>query len=76
MDHLIYGLVAGSFVLALWDAARRYLEVKLFNERELGRIIALEHEQQKLREQIDNVGSKLNAAQASQATRSPVRGLR
>jgi hypothetical protein len=76
MTEAIYGLVASGFVLALWDAARRYLEVKLFNDREIQRIIELEHEQRKLRELIENVGSKLNAAQASQATRSPVRGLR
>lgn len=76
MSEVIYGLVAGGFVLALWDAARRYFEVKVFNDRELARIIALEHEQRQQAETLSNLNAKVNVAQTMQQRDQRVRGLR
>jgi hypothetical protein len=75
VSDIIYGVVAGGFVLALWDAARRMFEAKVFNDREIQRIIALEHAQKEQREFVQNLASKLNATQAAQG-RPQVRGLR
>ncbi len=77
MGEVILGIVSAGAVLAAWDAMRRYIAGQQLAQREIDRIIALEYEQKKTRELVDNLGSKLNAAQAANANRTPrIGGLR
>lgn len=67
---LTLGLVA---LLVLWDAARRYIDAMRFNQAALEQVKQLGEENGRTREQVQALLQKLNAAQASQATRMPPR---
>ena len=60
-------------ILALWDGARRYIDAMRFNQAALEQVKQLGEENLRVREQVQALLQKLNAAQASQATRMPPR---
>ncbi len=61
---------AGFFlVLCAWDAARRYIDAKRFNETEIARLVRLEQENEKAHQQIQNLAQRLSVQGAATASR-------
>jgi hypothetical protein len=62
-------VVCTAAIAALWDAARRYIEMRRFNQHALDHLTSIEREQEKLGAQVQAISGKLNMAAAANGTR-------
>lgn len=65
---MVLGLCA---LVVFWDAWRRYVDAVRFNKRVLEQLDHFQKEHERVSTQLQNIAQKLNAQQASQATRMP-----
>lgn len=69
MLSTLIALVCLAAIVAAWDAARRYFDMKRFNQTALDHLATVEREQEKLASQVQALAGKLNMATATGVTR-------
>lgn len=73
-DQVTLGLVGFCAIVAAWDSARRYFEVRRFNQAILDRQARIENEHERLDKQVKNLGEKLSFSLGGNVSRMPRSG--
>ncbi len=77
MDQVTIGLLGFTAVAAAWDAARRYFDVRRFNQRILDDQQRIERDHAELAKKVQAISEKLSFNLGSQANRTPrIGGMR
>ncbi len=71
MDQVTLGLVGFTAIVAAWDSARRYFEVRRFNQTILDRQARIENEHERLDKQVKSLGEKLSFNLGANVSRMP-----
>jgi len=74
MDQVTIGLLGFSAVVAMWDAARRYIDVRRFNQVILDNHARIERDHADLTRKVANLAEKLSFNTASISSRTPRAG--
>lgn len=71
MDQVTIGLLGSLAVAAAWDAARRYFEVRRFNQKVLDDQARIERDHEELQRKVSALSEKIAFNSASIANRTP-----
>lgn len=72
-NEVVIGLLGFMAISAAWDAARRYFDVRRFNQRVLDDQQRIERDHAELSKKVQAISEKLSFNIGSQANRSPSR---
>ncbi len=76
-DQVTIGLVGFCAIVAAWDSARRYFEVRRFNQTILDNQARIERDHADLAKKVHNIGEKLSLNLGATAGRTPrIGGMR
>ncbi len=77
MDQVTIGLVGFTAIVAAWDSARRYFEVRRFNQAIIDNQVRIERDHADLAKKVSNLSEKLSFNLGSNAARTPrIGGMR
>lgn len=77
MEQVTIGLLGFMAISAAWDAARRYFEVRRFNQRILDEQVRIDREHAELAKKVQAISEKVSFNLGSQANRTPrIGGMR
>lgn len=71
MDQVTIGLLGFAAVTAAWDSARRYFEVRRFNQKVLDDQARIERDHEDLARKVHALSEKLAYSTASVSTSRP-----
>ncbi len=71
MDQVTIGLLGFAAVVAAWDAARRYFEMRRFNQTILDNQARIERDHADLAKKVHNIGEKLSLNLGASSGRTP-----
>ncbi len=74
MDQVTLGLVGFTAIVAAWDSARRYFEVRRFNQGILDNQARIEREHEDLTKKVQNLSEKMAFSLGSNVSRMPRTG--